>query len=100
MARGVAKGVAEAVSEGQMAGGRGGCRVAKVGDSMRDNKQQQHFRTCNAQWMQVASSMGILVLTLVDELLKGFFEGVAELLVLLEGLVENSVQLQLHSQQR
>ncbi len=40
-----------------------------------------------------------LVLALVDELLKGFLQRIAELLVLLEGLSKDSVQLYLHLQQ-
>ncbi len=40
-----------------------------------------------------------LVLALVDELLKGFLECIAKLLILLEGLSEDSVQLYLHLQQ-
>ncbi len=39
-----------------------------------------------------------LVLALVYELLKGFLQRIAELLVLLEGLREDSVQLYLHLQ--
>lgn len=40
-----------------------------------------------------------LVLPLVDKLLKCFFERIAKLLILLEGLSQHDVQLRLHFQQ-
>ena len=44
--------------------------------------------------------VSVLVLTLVDELLKGFLQSIAELLIFLEGLVQHGVQLQLHLEER
>ena len=40
-----------------------------------------------------------LVLALVDELLECFLQSIAELLILLESLIQDSVKLQLHLQE-